>query len=98
MKVLFRLIGVLLRIVKVILIVCLLPVALFTIFLTVLCVLPLLMVIDLFKYILTGKGGILYNFMMGEGRYKWFSFEVFIFVWLVWLSDLYNDKILKRFK
>ena len=98
MKVLFRLIGVLLRIGKVILITCLMPVVFFMMAFTLLIVVPILMVIDFFKYILTGKGDVLGNFLIGEGRYEWFDFEQFIFGWLVWLSDLYNDKILKRFK
>jgi hypothetical protein len=55
------------------------------------------MFIDLFKYILTGKEGTLEIFILGRSKYKWFDFEKFIFGWLFWVSDLYNDKILKRY-
>ena len=98
MKVLFRLIGVLLRIVKVILIACLMPAMFFMMVFTILFFIPILMFIDFFKYILTGKGDVLGNFLIGEGRYEWFDFEQFIFGWLVWLSDMYNKYILKRFE
>jgi hypothetical protein len=90
MKVLFRLI-------KVILLTCLAPLVLLSLFFTILVVIPTLMFIDLFKYILTGKEGTLEIFILGRSKYKWFDFEKFIFGWLFWVSDLYNDKILKRF-
>ena len=98
MKVLFRLIGVLLRIVKVILIACLMPALFFMMVFTTLFFIPILMVIDIFKYILTGKGGVLDSFLFGDGRYEWFDYEKFIFGWLIWISDMYNKYILKRFE
>ena len=98
MEILFRLIGVLLRIVKVILIACLTPVVFFMLTFTILVFIPMLLVLDGLKYILTGRGGVLDSFLMGDGRYEWFDFEKFIFGWLVWLSDMYNNYILKRFE
>lgn len=89
MKVLFRLI-------KVILLTCLAPLVLLSLFFTILVVIPTLMFIDLFKYILTGKDGTLEIFILGKSKCKWFDFEKFIFGWLFWVSDLYDDKILNR--
>ena len=85
---------ILLRLIKVVLGICLIPVWLIVVFFGCLIVIPILLIADLFKYIITGKGGLTEWFVLdNEGV---FSFEGFIFGWVVCLSEWYDKKFLKK--
>ena len=85
---------ILLRLIKVLLAICLIPVWLIVVFFGCLIVIPILLVADLFKYIITGKGGLTEWFVLdNEGI---FSFEGFTFGWVVCLSEWYDKKFLKK--
>lgn len=84
---------ILLRLIKVILAICLIPVWFIVMVFGFLIVTPTIMIADLFKYIITGKGGLTEWFVLdNEGI---FSFEGFTFGWVVCLSKWYDKKILK---
>ena len=85
---------ILLRLIKVVFGICLIPVWLIVVFFGCLIVIPILLVADLFKYIITGKGGLTEWFVFdNEGI---FSFEGFTFGWVVCLSEWYDKKFLKK--
>ena len=85
---------ILLRLIKVVFGICLIPVWLIVVFFGCLIVIPILLVADLFKYIITGKGGLTEWFVLdNEGI---FSFEGFTFGWVVCLSEWYDKKFLKK--
>ena len=85
---------ILLRLIKVVFGICLIPVWLIVVFFGCLIVIPILLVADLFKYIITGKGGLTEWFVLdNEGI---FSFEGFTFGWVVCLSKWYDKKFLKK--
>ena len=85
---------ILLRLIKVVFGICLIPVLLIVAFFGCLIVIPILLVADLFKYIITGKGGLTEWFVLdNEGI---FSFEGFTFGWVVCLSKWYDKKFLKK--
>ena len=85
---------ILLRLIKVLLAICLIPVWFIVMVFGFLIVTPTIMIADLFKYIITGKGGLTEWFILdNEGV---FSFEGFIFGWVVCLSEWYDKKILKK--
>ena len=85
---------ILLRLIKVVLGICLIPVWLIVVFFGCLIVIPILLIADLFKYIITGKGGLTEWFVLdNEGV---FSFEGFIFGWVVCLSEWYDKKFLQK--
>lgn len=85
---------ILLRLIKVILAICLIPVWFIVMVFGFLIVTPTIMIADLFKYIITGKGGLTEWFVLdNEGV---FSFEGFTFGWASYLSKLYDKKFLKK--
>ena len=85
---------ILLRLIKVVFGICLIPVWLIVVFFGCLIGIPILLVADLFKYIITGKGGLTEWFVLdSEGI---FSFEGFTFGWVVCLSEWYDKKFLKK--
>ena len=85
---------VILRLIKVLLAICLIPVGIIVMIFGFEIVIPIIMIVDLFKYIITGKGGLTEWFIFdNEGI---FSFEGFTFGWVVCLSDWYDKKILKN--
>ena len=85
---------ILLRLIKVILAICLIPVWFIVMVFGFFIVTPTIMIADLFKYIITGKGGMTEWFLLdNEGI---FSFEGFTFGWVVCLSKWYDKKILKK--
>lgn len=85
---------ILLRLIKVLLAICLIPVWFIVMVFGILIVTPTIMIADLFKYIITGKGGLTEWFVLdNEGI---FSFEGFIFWWVVCLSKWYDKKFLKK--
>lgn len=85
---------VILRLIKVILIICLIPVWFIVIAFELLILTPIIMIVDLFKYIITGKGGLTDWFILdNEGL---FSFEGLAFGWVVCLSEWYDKKFLKK--
>lgn len=84
---------ILLRLIKVILAICLIPVWFIVMVFGYLIVTPIIMIVDLFKYIITGKGGLTEWFVLdSEGI---FSFEGFTYGWVVCLSEWYDKKFLK---
>jgi len=85
---------ILLRLIKVVLGICLIPVWLIVITFGYLIVLPIIMIVDLFKYIITGKGGMTDWFIFDSDSL--FSFEGLSFGWVSYLSKLYDKKILKK--
>ena len=85
---------ILLRLIKVVLGICLLPVWLVVVIFGYLIVIPILLFADLIKYIITGKGGMTEWFILdSEGI---ISFEGLTFGWVSYLSKLYDKKILKK--
>ena len=85
---------ILLRFIKVVFGICLIPVWFIVMVFGFLIVTPTIMIADLFKYIITGKGGLTEWFILdNEGI---FSFEGFTFGWVVCLSKWYDKKILKK--
>lgn len=85
---------VILRLIKVILTICLIPVWFIVIAFELLIVTPIIMIVDLFIYIITGKGILTDWFILdNEGL---FSFEGLAFGWVVCLSEWYDKKILKK--
>ena len=85
---------ILLRLIKVVFGICLIPVWFIVVVFGYLIVIPILLVADLFKYIITGKGGLTEWFVLdNEGI---FSFEGFTFGWIVCLSKWYDKKFLKK--
>lgn len=85
---------ILLRLIKVVLGICLIPVWFIVMVFGILIVTPTIMIADLFKYIITGKGGLTEWFVLdNEGI---FSFEGFIFWWVVCLSKWYDKIFLKK--
>ena len=85
---------ILLRLIKVILAICLIPIWFIVMGFGFLIVTPTIMIVDLFKYIITGKGGLTEWFLLdNEGI---FSFEGFTFGWVACLSEWYDKKILKK--
>ena len=85
---------VILRLIKVLLTICLIPVGLIVIIFGFVIVIPIIMIVDLFKYIITGKGGLIEWFLLDSDGM--FSFDGFTFGWIVWLSYWYDKKILKN--
>lgn len=86
--------GILLRLIKVVLGICLIPIWLIVVIFGYLIVIPIMLVADLFKYIITGKGGITEWFILDSDGM--FSFEGLTFGWVSYLSKLYDKKILKK--
>lgn len=87
---------ILLRLIKVLLAICLIPVWFIVMVFGFLIVTPTIMIVDLFKYIITGKGGLTEWFVVdNEGI---FSFEGLTFGWVVCLSEWYDKKFLKNWK
>lgn len=84
---------ILLRLIKVVFGICLIPVWFIVIIFGYLIVIPILLVADLFKYIITGKGGMTEWFVLDSDSI--FSFEGLSFGWVSYLSKLYDKKILK---
>jgi len=85
---------ILLRLIKVVLGICLIPVWFIVMVFGYLIVTPTIMIVDLFKYIITGKGSLTDWFILdNEGL---FSFEGFAFGWVVCLSEWYDKKFLKK--
>ena len=87
---------ILLRLIKVLLAICLIPVWFIVMVFGFLIVTPTIMIVDLFKYIITGKGGLTEWFLLDNEDI--FSFEGFTFGWVVCLSEWYDKKILKSRK
>ena len=85
---------ILLRFIKVVLGICLIPVWLIVVIFGYLIVIPILLVADLFKYIITGKAGLAEWFVIDSN--SMFSFEGLTFGWISYLSKLYDKKILKK--
>ena len=86
--------GILLRLIKVLLAICLIPVWFIVMVFGFLIVTPTIMIVDLFKYIITGKGGITEWFLLdNEGI---FSFEGLTFGWVACLSKWYDKIFLKK--
>lgn len=85
---------ILLRLIKVFLGICLIPVWLIVIIFGYLIGIPILLFTDLFKYIITGKGGITEWFILDSDGI--FSFEGLSFGWVVCLSKWYDKKFLKK--
>ena len=85
---------VILRLIKVLLTICLIPVGLIVIIFGFVIVIPIIMIVDLFKYIITGKGGLTEWFVLDSDGI--FSFDGLTFGWIVRLSDWYDKKILKN--
>ena len=85
---------ILLRLIKVILGVCLIPVWFIGISFGYFIVMPIIMIADLFKYIITGKGGMTEWFIIDSDSL--FSFEGLAFGWVSYLSKLYGKKFLKK--
>ena len=83
-----------LRLIKVVLGICLIPVWFIVITFGLLIVIPILLVADLFKYIITGKGGMTEWFIIDSDSL--FSFEGLTFGWVSYLSKLYDKKFLKK--
>ena len=83
-----------LRLIKVVLGICLIPVWFIVITFGLLIVIPILLVADLFKYIITGKGGMTEWFIIDSDSL--FSFEGLAFGWVSYLSKLYGKKFLKK--
>jgi hypothetical protein len=86
--------GILLRLIKVVLGICLIPVWFIVITFGLLIVIPILLVADLFKYIITGKAGLAEWFVIDSDSL--FSFEGLTFGWASYLSKLYDKKFLKK--
>ena len=85
---------ILLRLIKVLLAICLIPVWFIVMVFGFLIVTPTIMIADLFKYIITGKGGLTEWFVLdNEGI---FSFEGLTLGWVVCLSKWYDKKFLKK--
>jgi hypothetical protein len=85
---------ILLRLIKVLLAICLIPVWFIVMVFGCLIVTSIIMIVDLFKYIITGKGGLTDWFVIdNEGI---FSFEGFAFGWVECLSEWYDKKFLKK--
>ena len=85
---------VILRLIKVLLAICLIPVGIIVMGFGFVIVIPIIMIVDLFKYIITGKGGLTEWFVLdNEGV---LSFEGFMFGWVVCLSEWYDKKFLKK--
>lgn len=85
---------VILRLIKVILTICLIPVWFIVIAFELLIVTPIILIVDLLIYIITGKGSLTDWFILdNEGL---FSFEGLAFGWVVCLSEWYDKKILKK--
>lgn len=85
---------ILLRLIKVVFGICLIPVWFIVIIFGYLIVIPILLVADLFKYIITGKGGLTEWFVIDSDSL--FSFEGLTFGWASYLSKLYDKKFLKK--
>lgn len=85
---------ILLRLIKVLLAICLIPVWFIVMGFGFLIVTPTIMIVDLFKYIITGKGGLTEWFLFDSDGI--FSFEGFTFGWVECLSEWYDKKILKK--
>lgn len=85
---------ILLRLIKVVFGICLIPVWFIVIIFGYLIVIPILLVADLFKYIITGKGGMTEWFVLDSDSL--FSFEGLTFGWASYLSKLYDKKFLKK--
>ena len=85
---------ILLRLIKVVFGICLIPVWFIVIIFGYLIVIPILLVADLFKYIITGKAGLADWFVIDSDSL--FSFEGLTFGWVSYLSKLYDKKILKK--
>jgi hypothetical protein len=83
-----------LRLIKVVLGICLIPVWFIVITFGLLIVIPILLVADLFKYIITGKAGLTEWFVIDSDSL--FSFEGLTFGWASYLSKLYDKKFLKK--
>ena len=81
---------ILLRLIKVLLAICLIPVWFIVMIFGFFIVTPIIMIVDLFKYIITGNGGITEWFMFDNDGI--FSFEGIFYGWVVCLSEWY-DKI-----
>ena len=79
---------ILLRLIKVILAICLIPVWFIVMVFGFFIVTPTIMIADLFKYIITGKGGLIEWFLLDSDGM--FSFDGFTFGWIVWLSVWYD--------
>jgi hypothetical protein len=86
--------GILLRLIKVVFGICLIPVWLIVVIFGYLIVIPILLVADLFKYIITGKAGLAEWFVLDSDSL--FSFEGLTFGWASYLSELYDKKFLKK--
>ena len=86
--------GILLRLIKVVLAICLIPVWLIVVIFGYLIVIPILLVADLFKYIITGKAGLAEWFVIDSDSL--FSFEGLTFGWVSYLSKLYDKKNSKK--
>ena len=85
---------ILLRLIKVLLAICLIPVWFIVMVFGILIVTPTIMIADLFKYIITGKAGLTEWFVIDSDSL--FSFEGFTFGWVACLSKWYDKKFLKK--
>ena len=85
---------ILLRLIKVVLGICLRPIWLIVVIFGYLILIPIMLVADLFKYIITGKGGMTEWFILDSDGI--FSFEGLSFRWVVCLSKWYDKKFLKK--
>lgn len=84
---------ILLRLIKVLLAICLIPFMFITLILAYFIIFPIVMIINLFKYVFTGNGGILDKYLFDDGI---FTFEGLSFGWAVCLSEWYDKKFLKK--
>ena len=85
---------ILLRLIKVILAICLIPVWFIVMVFGFLIVTPTIMIADLFKYIITGKAGLTDWFVIDSDSL--FSFEGLTFGWVACLSEWYDRIFLKK--
>ena len=85
---------ILLRLIKVVFGICLIPVWFIVVVFGYLIVIPILLVADLFKYIITGKVGLAEWFVLDSDSL--FSFEGLTFGWVACLSEWYDRIFLKK--
>lgn len=83
---------ILLRLIKVLLAICLMPVWFIVIVFGILIVTPIMIIADLFKYIITGKGGLTDWYLFDSDGI--FSFEGLTVGWIDHLSEWYDKKFL----
>lgn len=85
---------ILLRLIKVLLAICLIPVWFIVIVFGFLIVPLIIMIADLFKYIITGKVGLLDRYLFDSDGI--FSFDGLTVEWVEHLSEWYDKKFIRK--